>query len=169
MAAFLLTGCEDYVSLYPLYDDRTLTVEPPLTGSWRTPEGDVWTFVPSDGRKYRLTVTSSSEETFEFEAGLIELSRRLFLDLCGKDSGTTGAPAHAFARIQFSQDPFEGNLLEVAWLNGSWMKQRLEEERHLTQLPSSHGRTILTAPTADLQEFFRRHAWDERAFSADTK
>ena len=174
LAALILTACNDFVSLYPLYDDLTLTVEPPLTGSWRTHEGDVWTFAPSDDRKYKLTVTSVStvgdkttEETFEFEAGLVELSGRLFLDLCGEASGATGAPAHIFARVEIEKDLLEGNKLEVAWLDSSWMKERLAEEKYLTHLPPSHGRTILTAPTPDLQDFFRRHAWDQDAFSED--
>jgi hypothetical protein len=173
----LLAGCNDFVSIYPLYDESTLVIEPALTGTWKSTEGDIWTFAPAVGHTYKLSVKSSDsapadkddeDKEWKFEAGLVELSGRLFLDLCSEDSGTTGAPAHVVARIRMNRSILDGNTLEVAWLVGSWMEERLQEENLLTHLPPAHGKTILTAPTRDLQDFFRRHAWDAGAFSADT-
>ena len=175
-AALFLVGCDDFVSIHPLYDESTLTSDPSLAGTWTSTEGNIWTFAPSKGRKYQLTVTDSprpseksEEEKWEFEAGLVELSGRLFLDLCGKDSGITGAPAHIFARIRIDKSSRDGNVLEVAWLVQSWMKKQIDTGTYLTSLPPAHGRTILTASTRDLQDFFRRHAWDEEAFSTELK
>lgn len=159
----LLAGCSEYVSLYPLYDDSTLVIEPSLNGSWKSKDDDVWTFVP-DGRKYNMTMTEPDEKPWEGQAGLVRISGRLFLDVCGEDSGLTGAPAHIFVRIRFDKGS-EGNRLEVAFLEPSWMDRRLAQEKDLTSLPKTHGRIVLIAPTTRLQDFFRRHASDEDAFT----
>src|SRR5262245_9508267 len=88
LTTLLLAGCNDFVSIYPLYDDATLTLEPSLAGSWETPDDDTWTFVPSKDGKYKLTISANAkDESWDFEAGLVRLSGRLFLDLCGEDSG----------------------------------------------------------------------------------
>ena len=169
-AVLFLAGCNDFVSIYPLYDEFTLVSTPSLAGTWKSTEDDSWTFVPSEGRLYEVTLSSpEDEENWNLEGGLVELSGKLFLDLCGDDAGATGAPAHIFARIRIEESPLEGKRIEVAWLEQSWMEEQLRQEAHLTSLPPAHGRTILTTPTRDLQDFFRRHAWDEDAFSTSFK
>ena len=168
LTALVLAGCNDYVSLFPLYDDLTLAINPSLSGSWKSADGNTWDFVPN-GKRYRLTVTDDEGKPWKFDAGLVELSGRLFLDLRAEDSGITGAPAHIFARIRLDRASREENKIEVAWLEKSWMEERLIDEKDVTHLPETNGRTVLTAPTATLQHFFRRHAWDEEAFSSSLK
>jgi hypothetical protein len=168
LSILVLAGCNDYVSLFPLYDDSTLATTPSLSGSWKSFEGDSWRFVP-DGKRYKLTVIDDEDKPWKFDAGLVELSGRLFLDLSGEDNGITGAPAHIVARIRLFPDPREGNRIEIAWLEKSWMEERLLEEKQMTHLPETNRRTVLTAPTATLQDFFRRHARDEKSFSSSLK
>lgn len=174
--ALFLTGCNDFVSLYPLYDDLSLTFDPAFVGSWEVEEGETWTFKKGDeARKYKVTIADATgdegkPETHELEGGLVNLSGRLFLDLSSDDTGLTGAPAHIFARVRIVRDYGDGeNKLEVAWLSHYWMEETLKQEKQLTHMPASHGKTIITAPTLDLQDFFRRHAWDEEAFSSARK
>ena len=171
--ALFLTGCNDFVYLYPLYDDLSLIFEPAFLGSWEVERDEMWTFKKADEpRMYKVTITDTSDDkdkpkAYELEGGLVRLSGRLFLDLSSDDTGLTGAPAHIFARVQIVRDDRDGtNKLEVAWLSASWMEEALAQESHLTHLPPSHGKTTIMAPTMDLQDFFRRHAWDDDAFSS---
>ena len=88
LTLLLFAGCNDYVSLFPLYDDSTLAVTPSLEGSWKTSERDIWTFV-RQGRKYRLTVMDHEDnKAWEFEAGLVELER---VDIAQPELGAVDA------------------------------------------------------------------------------
>lgn len=100
-----------------------------------------------------------TSETHNVEAAVVRLAGRLFLDLMSEDSRGTSVSAHQFARIEIEQD-----VLHIGWVHDSWMKDKLEEETYLTWLPAAHGKTLLTAPTRDLQHFFRSHAWDDDAY-----
>ena len=165
MATTVLAGCDEgqpVVSLHPLYDERTLTFEPMLVGSWKQEE-DTWTFKKSEGGLYRLLVEdkSSDDKTIEFEAAVVQLAGFLFLDLCSTKSGETGAPAHAFFRLRIADDS-----LSIAELDEKWIEKELVESQlaHIR----AHGKIVITAPTIDLQYFFRKHALDAGAFHEDS-
>ena len=166
MVAVLLSGC-DVVSIYPLYDDLTLSFEPELVGSWKAGDDETWTFTAGEKNMYRLVVRrledhdageTAIEET-KFEAAVVRLAGRLFLDLMSDDHGSTGAPAHIFARIELGDD-----VLRIGWLNDSWMKEKLKTDTYISSVAASHGKTVITAPTRDLQSFFRAYAWEDEAF-----
>src|SRR5262245_54239681 len=112
-----LTACDDVVALHPLYDERSLVLDPVLNGSWTSSDHETWTFEPSSGKTFRLIITDKDREKLEFDAALVELAGFRFLDLSSRDTGLTGAPGHIFAKIRIDQD-----TLHVAGLNNSWMK-----------------------------------------------
>ena len=167
MVAVLLSGC-DVVSIYPLYDDLTLSFVPELLGSWKAGDDETWIFTSGKKNMYRLVVVrelqaqdaekTAIEET-KFEAAVVRLAGRLFLDLMSDDHGSTGAPAHIFARIELRDD-----VLRIGWLNDSWMKEKLKTDTYISSVAASHGKTVITAPTRDLQSFFRAYAWEDEAF-----
>lgn len=160
----LLLGC-DVVSIYPLYDDITLSFEPELVGSWKAGDDETWTFTAGKKNMYRLVIRelrhdaerTAIEET-NFDAAVVRLAGRLFLDLMSDDHGITGAPAHLFARIELRD-----GVLRIDWMNDSWMREKLKTDIYMTSL-ASDGKTVITAPTRELQLFFRAYAWDDEAF-----
>src|SRR5262245_47317378 len=120
LMAISLTACDDVVALHPLYDERSLVLDPSLNGSWTSSDHETWTFQPLSGQTWKLSITDKDSETLEFDAALVELSGFHFLDLSSRDTGFTAAPAHIFAKIRIEQD-----TLHVAGLNNAWMKQRV--------------------------------------------
>jgi len=161
LMAISLTACDDVVALHPLYDERSLILEPSLYGSWTSSDHETWTFEQLSGKTYKLIITDKDSETLEFDAALVELSGFSFLDLSSRDTGLTGAPGHIFAKIKIDQD-----TLHVAGLNNAWMKQRVVGEKELSYL-ETRQRIVVTAPTLDLQHFFRKYAAAVDAFSED--
>jgi hypothetical protein len=159
-------GCDDVVSLAPLYDDATLVFDAGLVGSWRADKSEIWTFTTDDEKMYRLLVRQTREdeagartEEDRFDVGLVRLSGRLFMDLMSDESGPTGAPAHVFARIEIEND-----VLQVGLLDSEWMKKQLKGQESLTFYTVSKDRVVIAAPSRDLQYFFGRHAWNDEAF-----
>jgi hypothetical protein len=165
----LAAGCipNKVVSMFPLYDEQTLTVEPNLVGSWAADQKSTWTFTKSESKAYRLVIAEvpdnpgeekPDDEGMELEARLVQLSGRLFLDLYSEDAGPTGAPAHVFARVKI-----EKNALHIEWFDDDWLKDQLKQETYLSSINTPGGRIVLTAHTPELQYFYSRHAWDREA------
>ncbi len=161
--AILLAGCDDVVSLYPLYDDRTLVFEPALLGSWTEGDsGERWTFEQAGEKTYRLTVTDSKETT-EITAHLVELGGLLFLDLAEEEAGATGIQGHMFGLVRVERDS-----LRLGFLKSGWLAKKLKQEQALPFLaaPKGEGRMVMVAPTRELQYFILRHALDPEAFDS---
>jgi len=162
----IATACkEDPVSLYPLFDDQTQTFNPGLIGTWAKKGSDeTWEFTSGAKKTYRLTITTHSNpsgEELEFEAGLVELAGKVFLDLRSYDTAPTDAPGHVFVRIDL-----DGDSLSIGFLDEKWLKERLGRESYMTHI-EANGKLVLTTPTRDLQYFFRNYAWDNAAFPPD--
>jgi hypothetical protein len=174
VVAMLVAGCipNKTVSIFPLYDEDSLTTDSALAGTWSDGEHESWTFKALDGKKYQLSIVnedgkageSTESDKTEFEAHLVQLAGQLFLDLYTEDAGSFGAPAHVFATIQIQKD-----TLHLAWFDVDWMKEKLKQEPYLSYSTTSDGKVILTARTRDLQYFFSRNAWSAGEDSARTK
>ena len=159
LCAAVLTGCDDHsvVSIHPLYDSATITFEPSLVGTWKIDE-ETWTFERS-GSMYRLSITEAREDrTMHFEGAVAQLAGFLFLDLSSDDTGPTGAPAHVFFKLTTGD-----GMLHLAGLDNGWMEKAIMEESNFPFI-RAHEKIVITAPTADLQYFFRKHGSDPEAF-----
>lgn len=158
-----LTGCPDVRFLYPLYTEQDLARDADISGEWVAPDNDVWRFVRQQDGSYTLTV-ANSKESIEVEAHLARLSNHLFLDVTGSNETVAGISGHLFLKVTL-----DGDLLEIADLKNSWLVERITKDRALAFERPFAGKkkdppVIVTASTADLQNFLLRHASSSEPF-----
>jgi hypothetical protein len=164
----LLSGCWT-LSIHPLYLESDLVVDPGLEGIWgdpESPEGETWQFVRETETSYRLVIREANDLLVDprkhgvFEARLVRLGDRLFLDLFPETPETVNEyfeshviPAHSFSRLVL-----EGHVLRLAPLSPEWLKENLRsgaiELAHETQ----DDEIVLTASTEELRAFALEHA-----------
>jgi len=163
VATIGLTGCDGVSFLFPLAENAAdVVTDVDLSGKFRDPEGDQWLFEKQEDGRYQLT-WSDKKETVHLDATLVRISNHLFLDVSSKDEFTS-IRGHHFAKVRL-----DGDVLEVSWLDGGWLKKKLSTEKPLAyERPCTRGekdcRYVVTADTRQLQSFVMRHAMDEAAF-----
>ena len=196
LLSVLLGGCVPVISLYPLYDDESLIFEEKLLGTWvddpNSPE-TTWQFKrvvdrsrvdwelepPEKPEKaYQLVLVNNQDGTKgSFYAHLVKLKSRLFLDVypgqlpCAQLDAKRDwvfntiffIPGHSFVLI----DSIEPQL-KMRWTTEDEMKKLLKEEPKAIKHELLEGRVILTASTAQLQQFVLKYADDRRVFPAET-
>lgn len=171
-----LTGCVA-VSLHPLYTEKDLVWEPKLLGAWGdvgNTTGEQWTFTrPDEAEKAYLATITSTTETNSLTMHLVKLDTNLFFDasLSPEDAHklekTMGSallvPGHLFAKVALTP-----STLRIAWLDQDWLVGVV------TNTPSplkyeivEKDRIVLTASTAELQAFIRKHANNPEAFDLE--
>jgi len=156
------------VSLQPLYTDKSLIVEPALVGTWRGDDA-TWKFTLGKDLSYDLLVVEG-ETTSPFTAHLVQLGPYHFLDLLPAKPHMLSDfyTDHLIAAHTFYKITGEGNRLQLAALNEDWLKERIEQKGiAIDHQFATGGKLVLTASTADLQEFVSRYADDPKAFSKD--
>ena len=174
LALILLAGCV-VTSIYPYYTAKDLTFDPVLLGTWSDPEktntdAETWTFEKLAAQTYKWTVRDSNK-TNEFDAHLFALGGARFLDALSRERREYNTPAHVLLRVNKLQPQ-----LELQILNYEWLTKQVEANPKLIRhviVPKEAGGTdegggllILTADTAELQKFIRKHlkntnAWGE--------
>jgi hypothetical protein len=157
--AVLMTGCT-VRSLYPLYTEKDVVLEPGLLGTWAEHDNtkNNWIFQKSGENTYRLI---SSEGKTTLEGRLMKLGGYLFLDVTPNDQDSDFIiPAHVFVKIELS-----GDIMRTALLNPDWVKKAVELKTLGLSFTVIGDNVVLTAPTKELQEFVLRHAGDESVFS----
>ena len=166
----LLAGCVP--CLNPLYTDKDLTFDPALVGVWNESDSTAnWNFSKAGENKYTLVHTDSEGHKAEFEARLVKLKERQFLDLYLSKLGDPEVklndwasmslvPAHLILQVYGI-----GKTLKIAAMNPDWLKDYLEKhpdaiEHH--EVPKD--RFVLTASTKNLQKFILQHAGEGGIF-----
>jgi hypothetical protein len=148
----LTAGC--LPSLYPLYTETDLIFDPQLVGLWQEEEDEMlWIFESKDQKTYGLTIIDDEEKS-SFDAHLLILGDRTYLDLYPQDLSVESAfyaahfvKTHTFYRIVLSENSFEIASIDVDFL------KRLMEER---QLPLEifnleENACLAISPTPELQ------------------
>ena len=162
MATLTLTGCADVSFLYPIFEKQDLATDIDISGEWNGKDGDKWRFTRMENGAYQLE-WSNKEEKEVLEANLVRISNYLFIDVASKPEGTA-IRGHAVARVDHS-----GDSLQLAWIDSGWLADRLEKDRALPFerpcMDKNRRCMVVTASTADLQNFLMRHAQDVKAFS----
>ncbi|MFN7932453.1 MAG: hypothetical protein U0R19_03950 [Bryobacteraceae bacterium] len=162
MATLTLTGCADITFLYPIFDKQDLATEIDLSGEWKAKDNDKWRFTRADDGSYTLE-WSNKEEKELLDANLVRISNYLFLDVASKPEGTA-IRGHAVARVELS-----GDMLQLAWIDSGWLADRLEKDRALAFerpcMDKNRKCMVITASTADIQNFLLRNAQDGKAFN----
>jgi hypothetical protein len=171
-ATILLTGCV-VMSVYPFYTQRDLVFETKLLGDWVTLDADdadaEFCRIEKFGETgYRATCFGRNE-TNSVDAHLFRLHGQLFLDTCPTNRSFDALPVHQLQKVRCAE-----GLLETVSLNYNWLAEQLQKTpdalRHIVVLDKNNGREnrriVLTANTAELQQFVLQHlnnpnAWNE--------
>lgn len=164
----LLCSCFT-LSINGLYDAESLARDDGLVGVWGDPEdpdGETWEFRALDGDSYRLVVRGQdtlridAERDGIFEAHLVRLGDRLFLDLYPEEPVTGNdfykshvVPAHSLWSYQR-----QGNVVLLGILENSYLEKAIESGEVVIDHVEHEGVLVLTAPTAGLQALVAAHA-----------
>lgn len=169
----LLAGCV-VTSVYPYYSAKDLTFDPTLLGVWSDSadtnvDKETWTFEKLDTQTYKLMIRDSSK-TNEFDAHLFTLGGAKFLDVLPRERHEYATPAHLLLRMTRLQPQLEMNVLNYEWL-GKLVEANPKAIRHIIVPKAGNASDdgdllTLTADTAELQKFIRKHlnntnAWGE--------
>ncbi len=166
----LLAGCV-VTSVYPFYTAKDVVFDPALLGAWAedgstNAADEHWRFEKAAGQAYKLTVQDKEKRT-EFDTRLFKLEGRLFLDLYPRERPDNSLPPHYLLKVT-RLDP----ALEFTLLDYGWFKKLIENDpktiRHIV-VPEKLGENgdgllVLTADTAELQEFILKHEQTAGAF-----
>ena len=169
----LLAGCV-VNSIYPFYTAKDVIFDPALLGVWSDPENtndskDAWVFERIAGDTYKM-ITRGSGETNEFDTHLFSLDGQKFLDSLPRFRAAYHTPEHFLLRVKSISPTLQLELLNYEWL-GKLVEQNPKAIRHIivpdeAGTNKSEGHLTLTADTAELQQFLRKHldntnAWIE--------
>jgi len=188
LAAVLLCGCVPVFSLNGLYTEKDVVFEQDLLGTWadpNDPEG-AWQFTRNNQveNAYRLTLESGDGPKGLFDAHLLKLENKLFLDVYPAREGFEqnmaaleeaaedpnnkvwafnlifAVPVHTFLRID-SVKP----ALKMRLTDDELMKKLLQQDpKAVEHVLADERRFVLTASTKKLQAFVLKYADDERLF-----
>lgn len=178
--AALLGGCLPVMSLHPLYTDNDTISDPNLIGTWTDSES-TWQFSqPDKDRKmYNLLFSGDEDVVGSFDAHLVQLNDKLFLDLFPDSLPYDDdedlfkldlpynmffvVPVHTFIRV----DSIDPNLtLQLTFADET--KKLLKEDPNAVRFEEieGHGHDILlTASTEELQLFVSKYSEDSRLFA----
>ena len=159
--AFLLTACVP--SLHPLYTKETTVFREELIGIWKEKpqeEDDAsWTFQKGEEKSYKLTI-QNKEAKSHFDARLVKLGEHLFLDLQPDGKSLEDAKVEDFYKAAL----VPGHLIIKVKL-GEKLEMQLLEQDYIKNNPKALAHTIvdsdrvvITASTAELQAFMKKHA-----------
>ena len=171
MALLWLVGCIP-TTLHPPYTEKDLVYEAALVGAWvEDDDTDTVTFRKSGPHEYTMTITDDDIE-IEFSAHLFKIDDNLFLDLFPESDNLklTGflkehiAATHSFYRVEQIEPTFK-----LSGLSEDWLRDYLEANPEVIGHTATDYHVILTAPTADLQAFVRKHIDTKGAFSEETE
>lgn len=168
MACVLLAGC-GVPSIHPFYTKADLVAEPAIVGNWavKGEKQTIWKFFQKPATKGYTLVMLDNGTALRFDAHLIRLGGTLFMDTCLADDGLESsqlanayAGSHLFAAHVPWKVDVKGDDLTVACMDSDKLEKALSDksvavahewqERDEDADPAT---LILTAPTADLQEF----------------
>jgi hypothetical protein len=167
LMAIALVGCMP--SLHPLYTAENLVSLLGLSGNW---EGnadesgpETWQFTQVDSVSYTLEYTEN-EAPGEFDARIVQLGKYQFLDIAPIGPETENElyrgllmPIHMFGRIWLT-----GDTLRIGWLDGDWLSRQLDSGTIVLNCETMDEDRLITASTAQLQEFAQKYADDTLAF-----
>ncbi len=170
LVACLLGGCVP--SLHPWFTDKDVVFEEKLLGAWKQKDEDnLWIFEKGEGKEYRLTITSEDKEPSLFEANLVKIGGKMYMDLCPGENSLESTneffrihllPVHQLLRIDSIQSTVEFRLL-----NPDTIQKLLEAKPNLLahESPGDDDGILFTASTEKLQKFIVDHTDDENFFA----
>ena len=163
----LMSACVP--SLYPLYTEGDLVFEPLLVGTWVVEDDGnetIWT-VKKSAEGYEMVDVEEDQDPAKFDVRLVKLGGHTFLDLFPAQQEPNNGlyQLHLIRAHTFMKVTLDGDSLGVTMLDQEWLKNALKSKgTALAHQTLVDGDLLLTAPTADLQEFILKSCADPEAF-----
>jgi hypothetical protein len=162
-AALAVAGC--IPSLQPLYTDRTTTFEPALVGVWEQESAESpWAFARKETNIYGLTYTDKQGKPGQFEARLVKLGDKYFLDLFPEDPQQVENAYYKFHLLRvhtFLKVSLNGSAMRLAGMDPGWLNRQLNADPAIVRHATVNEMIVLTASSEELQKFVRLHADDK--------
>lgn len=149
----ILAGCVP--SIYPLYTDKDVVFDPSLVGSWLNKDDDeTWTFTRGEDQSYDMSI-SGKDSTVMFQAHLVELGGRRFIDLYPNPPDWDDSPYHdlMLPLHWFGSISIIGDTLIVSLMNPDNLTALADSGVTVPSYVDIDDLRVLTASTADLQKF----------------
>lgn len=180
LLAGILGGCVPVMSLHPLYTEKEAVFEEKMLGTWVDEDEEVsFEFSRSEEleKKYQLIFTGEEGGKGLFEAQLVKLEGKLFLDVypaelpCNIEDANKAdwaynafflIPAHTFAKVDFTE-----LKLKLTLTDDEKMKELLEADPNAVKFESVDDNVVLTASPKELQKFVLKYADNEQLFSEE--
>jgi hypothetical protein len=164
MLIIILGGCVP--SLHPLFTENELVFDANLVGKWSEPNSnDYWQFSAATNKKFDV-IYKDQQGVGKFDGLLGKIGNETFLDLFPKDINIPGNDfykAHLLGAHTFLKINVQNNSLSLLAMNPENMDKLLAKDPNAIKHEKANGRTVLTAPTKDLQYFIRAYSNDPNA------
>jgi hypothetical protein len=174
LGMLVLTGCV-ITSVYPFYTAKDVTFAPQLLGVWydheetnTTAAQSFWRFDKVGPNTYEVVMTEPDNTNY-FDGHLFTLGREQFLDLLTRERHDYTAPTHLLLRVRALEPQLEMEFLNYEWL-ANLVETNPKAIRHvLVPRPAGEKKEgdqlVLTADTAELQKFIRKHLKNTNAWA----
>src|SRR5215211_7242181 len=143
-------------SLNPLYTEADLTADPTLVGMWiETETGETWTFSNCEKYKYSVVHVDSDRRKSEYDARLLKLEDKLFLDLVSTKSAANQNEFHeglSFATHTFVHVVSTQSTVQISYMEPRWLKDFLSENPNAIRHEKINGEIVLTSSTKETQK-----------------
>jgi len=155
LAAVTSSGCL-VLSLHPAYDDKSITFEEALLGSWANSEDQVQaTIERGEWRSYKISYTDHST-TRTFQGNLTTIGGMVLLDLTesrGADPGPYLVPVHGLYRLVLKTDTLTAAPLDYGWFTRA-MAQKTVGGLIVSFDDRRNG--VIASTTADLRRWLTK-------------
>jgi hypothetical protein len=180
LLAGMLGACVPVMSLHPLYTEKEVVFEEKMLGTWVDENEDTsleFSRSKKSDKRYQLILADNEGHKGKFEAQLVKLEGKLFLDVypaqfpCDIEDANKAdwaynafflIPAHTFAKVDYSEPK-----LKLALTDDEKMKELLEADPNAVKFESIDDKAVLTASPKELQKFVLKYADDARLFSEE--
>ena len=165
--AALIGGCVP--SWNALFTEKDLIFDAKLVGTFDGDDGETWEFAKDGDKKYKLTYTDK-EGKATFDAHLLKIQDRQFLDVQLDEKGYEGLKLNALAKMTmvpariFLRVDEIGGSLKMAAVNPDWLAKHLEKNPKAIAHLQRSEMLFFTAETKDLQAFVIKHVEGEALF-----
>ena len=165
--AALIGGCVP--SWNALFTEKDLIFDAKLVGTFNSDDDETWEFAKDGEKKYKLTYTDKDGKA-TFDAHLLKIQDRQFVDIQLDEKGYEGlklnalakltmVPAHIFFRVDEM-----GSSVKLAAVNPDWLGKHLEKNPKAIAHLKKDEMLFFTGETKDLQAFVIKHVEGEALF-----
>ena len=165
--AALIGGCAP--SWNALFTEKDLVFDTKLVGTFNGDDDEVWEFAKDGDKKYKLSY-ADKEGKATFDAHLLKIENRRFLDVQLDEKGYEGlklnaltkltmVPAHIFFRVDEM-----GSSVKLAAVNPDWLGKHLQKNPKAIAHLKRDEMLVFTAETKELQAFVIKYVEGEALF-----